>query len=284
MPTGQPNYLTVNPDGTTGANFAGHISAQGLDLPAAIQDTPQPVNVVQWLRQNPADSKRVGDLYSYNDLGLQEAALCAAVQAPDTPARLVELDLFAELTTASTGISVSAQDEGHPQPRKTLLTSAGVSDWVMDSDTPPAASDLQSTYGAGLTLKPGVVANNLNPYFTRSGISAGPTYTSTGSIIGNWTSVTSPSGFVIVGLNGWIQHNGTNGTTYTHEFGIYVDGALNEYLGIHSSSVNGTWQTMCYCGGVAVTAGIAHAMQIKVILGTASTWGMYDYSAWLIAL
>lgn len=46
----QPNVLTVAADGTIGANFTGHVHAQGVDLDAATSATPPSADVVRWLR------------------------------------------------------------------------------------------------------------------------------------------------------------------------------------------------------------------------------------------
>lgn len=46
----QPNYLTVNPDGTVGAAFTGLVHAEGLDLDAATASSPPDQNLIRWLR------------------------------------------------------------------------------------------------------------------------------------------------------------------------------------------------------------------------------------------
>lgn len=46
----QPNYLTVTPTGTVGANFTGHVHAQGLDLDAGTSTTPPSQDRIRWLQ------------------------------------------------------------------------------------------------------------------------------------------------------------------------------------------------------------------------------------------
>jgi hypothetical protein len=48
MPDSQPNYLTVDPQGRTGANFAGHIQATGIDFQDADPVTQD--YAVRWSR------------------------------------------------------------------------------------------------------------------------------------------------------------------------------------------------------------------------------------------
>jgi len=48
----QPNVLTVNPDGTIGANLTGHLKAQGVDLPGGTTNSPTSDERVRWLAQS----------------------------------------------------------------------------------------------------------------------------------------------------------------------------------------------------------------------------------------
>lgn len=52
LDTLQPNYLTVNADGTVGADFTGKINAQGLILPTASSPPATAQSRVQWNRQS----------------------------------------------------------------------------------------------------------------------------------------------------------------------------------------------------------------------------------------
>lgn len=46
----QPNVITVANDGTLGADFTGHVHAQGLDLDASSISTPPDADRIRWLR------------------------------------------------------------------------------------------------------------------------------------------------------------------------------------------------------------------------------------------
>lgn len=56
----QPNVLSINPDGTIGADFTGHVHAQGLDLDASTGPVPPSVDRVRWLRAS--DGAAVADI------------------------------------------------------------------------------------------------------------------------------------------------------------------------------------------------------------------------------
>lgn len=47
--SGYPTFITVNPDGTVGYDFDGHIHADGLDLDAGTIVTPPSENRVRWV-------------------------------------------------------------------------------------------------------------------------------------------------------------------------------------------------------------------------------------------
>ena len=59
----QPNYLTLT-NGVVGANFTGHVHAQGLDLDAATIATPPDQDRVRWLRQS--DGAVIATLSAYS--------------------------------------------------------------------------------------------------------------------------------------------------------------------------------------------------------------------------
>lgn len=77
-----PNYLTLI-NGVVGADFTGHVHAQGLDLDAGTSNTPADQDRVRWLRTS--DGAAVAYLFGTEVLGrdiLQEAAL--ATEASNT--------------------------------------------------------------------------------------------------------------------------------------------------------------------------------------------------------
>jgi hypothetical protein len=74
-----PNYLTVNPDGTTGASFTGHVHAQGLDLDAGTGATPPSTDQVRWLRTS--DGAAVATVGGFDQAGLTELLLQAIPSA-----------------------------------------------------------------------------------------------------------------------------------------------------------------------------------------------------------
>src|SRR5947209_231784 len=76
-----PNYLVVNPDGTIGANFTGHVHAQGLDLDAGTSSTPPDTDRVRWVRTS--DGAAVAYLAGYSTAGQEVVGVGAraAVQA-----------------------------------------------------------------------------------------------------------------------------------------------------------------------------------------------------------
>lgn len=59
----QPTYITVDPaTGLTGANFTGHIHAQGLDLSAGTTGTPPTADRVRWIRD--PDGHLVAEMFA----------------------------------------------------------------------------------------------------------------------------------------------------------------------------------------------------------------------------
>lgn len=82
-----PNYLTVNADGSVGADFSGHVSAQGLDLPAGTSSTPPSQDRVRWLRGS--DGSVVADVTAYEVANQATLRLGAYQDSPDTAAAVM---------------------------------------------------------------------------------------------------------------------------------------------------------------------------------------------------
>lgn len=106
LDTLQPNYLTVNPDGTISADFTGKINALGLTLPgdgALTGDAPD--NLIQWIRSS--DSATVANLYGAIDLpGTPEAGQTYArieAGAPDNLSEWAILQLYGNHPPPFTG-------------------------------------------------------------------------------------------------------------------------------------------------------------------------------------
>lgn len=59
--------LTLSADGAIGADFAGHISAAGLDLLAGVTATPPADRRVRWLRED--DNTVATEIYAYDTAG-----------------------------------------------------------------------------------------------------------------------------------------------------------------------------------------------------------------------
>lgn len=82
MPDSQPNYLTTDPNtGKISANFSGHVSAAGVDLPAAVTaQAGQPDNQVRWLKQS--DGSLVASMVGFDVGAIQGAAINAKSDSP----------------------------------------------------------------------------------------------------------------------------------------------------------------------------------------------------------
>lgn len=159
MPVGTPNYLTTNPDGSIGAAFSGKISAAGLDFQIG-EDTPSSSAIpeeIRWIRK--ANGYVSATAAGHTGTGGDQAF----IEATDTRGNLQGVAAIIGEVIRPGGVAqarLSMVSDGGTPPTtasKILLDHNGASDYVLDSDTPPAASDLQNTYGAGLKLKSGVV-------------------------------------------------------------------------------------------------------------------------------
>jgi len=178
-PVGTPNYLTVAPDGSVGAAFSGHVSAQGIDF--LHTDTSQnAAQQIRWLPDPPGGNQpgpRIiggwGATGNHDESVLELDALSPystdPIRNPSQNPGLARLELTGDNNPPAAQINVQAWGASG-EVIKLLLGSDGTSDYVMDSDTPPAASDLQGTYGAGLILKNPAVhptpGGNIEGYLT----------------------------------------------------------------------------------------------------------------------
>jgi hypothetical protein len=108
-----PNYVTQDAAGRVGANFAGHIQASGIDLPAGTSATPPDDSRVRWIRQ--ADGVVVAQLYGYSSGGFN-GLIETAVADPGGSAGV------------SIGATRNAADGGFPAG---LVVNAGPGDTAM---------------------------------------------------------------------------------------------------------------------------------------------------------
>lgn len=66
MAIGQPGFFTQNPDGTVTAEFAGHVSAAGIDILAADSSTPAADRRITW-HKSVITGAQIAALSAYND-------------------------------------------------------------------------------------------------------------------------------------------------------------------------------------------------------------------------
>jgi hypothetical protein len=105
-----PNYLTQDSQGRVGAEFAGHVRAAGIDLPAGNGVIPPGELRVRWLN---AGGALVADLLAY-ELG---------------PLSILRLGSYATDPSGASVIRVRADGGGGTEERD-LLDSNGNSAWV----------------------------------------------------------------------------------------------------------------------------------------------------------
>lgn len=130
MPDSQPNYLTTDPNtGKVSANFTGHVSASGVDLPAAITaQSGQPDNQVRWLKQS--DGSLVASMVGFDVGPIQGAAITAKSDAP-----YAGTNLYVEGTTPGNYGKVVAtasdmRDGGLSGTEYSVIRDGGLSDFV----------------------------------------------------------------------------------------------------------------------------------------------------------
>jgi hypothetical protein len=120
-----PNYLQQDPQGRVTANFAGHVSAQGLDLPAGddhLGVTPLSVSGLHWL--DPLNLVVAGLLGSYDSTAFGKKRLLAGPVDPDgTFQTYIDLDREPNLNNAAVSVGVGSR-------RRFLITGTGQSDFV----------------------------------------------------------------------------------------------------------------------------------------------------------
>jgi hypothetical protein len=159
----QPNYLTVNPDGTIGADFTGEIHAEGLVIPAGSTSAPPDVNRVIWERQS--DGAVVAQAWGTEVAG-GETLLLAAEPTVATNGSAVELladtggfvgsTAYAQLVLQRGGVGAA---DGTTQVSATANTTHGPQSATV-VDATGASSFLQLAILEQLALSIGVAVLN----------------------------------------------------------------------------------------------------------------------------
>jgi hypothetical protein len=141
-PVGTPNYLTVAPDGSVGAAFSGHVSAQGLDF----LHTDSSQNIAQQIRwlPDPPGGNQPGprEIGSWLDMGSNRDASALTLDAlspystdpvknPGGNPGLARIELVGENPVVGDQSTIDVQAWG-PTGEKvyTLLSSDDTSDFV----------------------------------------------------------------------------------------------------------------------------------------------------------
>ena len=104
-----PNYLTVNPNGTVGANFTGHVAAAGVDLPAGVSASPPSDSRVRWLSQT--DGAVLADLTAFTS---GQRLLAQSVYAPDNDQAGIWLDARDATNNSAAGIHLVSSPGANP--------------------------------------------------------------------------------------------------------------------------------------------------------------------------
>jgi len=152
MPKGNLGFFTVDPaTGKITYNFAGHISASGIDILAGDNDTPPNDRKIRWHRTTLAGAV-TGSIVSYRSIGSQLALTSANLSnTRNTYVNIAQADAAGD---ASTRISVNADiDPSGPAQDRVLLDALGRSSFLQSK----ALSGLRLQVLWGLISSAGVI-------------------------------------------------------------------------------------------------------------------------------
>lgn len=163
----QPNYLTVNPDGTIGADFTGKINAQGLILPAADSNTPPPDNKIQWTLSNGAAIADIVGYYEPNGtINVATTALDSLAQAATDQSNVI-LRAYNSLGNVQASLEAHQNGQGGGWISYEVgSNTASYSGTIMDSTGSSnflqllSAQELQLAIGNGTFTWPGASAGS----------------------------------------------------------------------------------------------------------------------------
>jgi hypothetical protein len=254
--------MTADANGNIGANFSGIVSAKGLDFLDSIAwtDPTQPVPPTQritWREQN--TGAFLADIY-VNDVAHHGAITIESLGGNQVPGANYydyqsSLTLQSGADDASSSISVDIETPTRSV-ANLLLDATGASDFMR-----------------GQIL-----------WLTASG---GVTYTQTNTVLASGTAIVFGEGtttYALVGMWGYAQHNGVNGTAYRTSFGTYVNGAFGQYLSTMYGSVNG--MSLNPSGAALLNLGSSQGnavgLAIRCTSGTNATWGLYNWGTYCI--
>jgi hypothetical protein len=267
-PVGTPNYLTVAPDGSVGAAFSGHVSAQGIDF--LHTDTSQnAAQQIRWLPDPPGGNQPgpriiggwgagAGD---HDESVLELDALSPystdPVRNPSQNPGLARLELTGDNSPVAAQINAQAWGASG-EVIKLLLGSDGSSDYVMDSDTPPAASDLQGTYGGGLKVKPSASINN--PVLSEIYLAAlsGLVFPGLAAGVG---SAFLPAGGLSTGLSATIAPSGSGRAfSFVRTFGGFVTTS--------GASLSWCYQTIVMGANIGIQVAVVNTTSVATATAT----------------
>lgn len=104
----QPNVLTVK-NGLIGADFTGHVHAQGLDLDAGTNNTPPSQDRIRWLRTS--DGGMAASIFGYSQGGTEAVSLAAAAVAQADRA-IASLDAYDDQGVSRAELGVQQTNRG----------------------------------------------------------------------------------------------------------------------------------------------------------------------------
>lgn len=130
-----PNYLTVSPSGAVGANFTGHVHAQGLDLDEAPTGTPPAQDKIRWLAGGVSQEEIVG----FSNVFGHQLMLVSSPDANNDASLLLTAGLNPASISATVQHSASFANIN-------FIDSTGASDFLQAAK---ALSELANSTGAG---------------------------------------------------------------------------------------------------------------------------------------
>lgn len=137
MPRGAPTYLTIGADGSIGADFTGHISAQGVDLTASNTASIPNDNKITWRRSS--NGAYVASIAASRDVdgsGLLSGLLLNA-QSESFPNNHASLILAGINGGAGPGqVRVDAQNNAGPVSQRTVIDGDGKSNFLQVGGAP----------------------------------------------------------------------------------------------------------------------------------------------------
>lgn len=171
MPDSQPNYLTVDNNGAVGAEFTGHIRAQGVDLVSGDEQSPPADRKIQW-HKDTLDGQVLEEVFGWGAVGeggtrLQEVLTTLAVS--DDDAGVARINLQAGVAGQASGITVLAN-----RILRTLLLDDGSSNFLQLDGVAPVnlhlvTGSVNVVYGGAsatsniTTVTPGVTGLSVGP-------------------------------------------------------------------------------------------------------------------------